>query len=68
MSMLGVNGRWRTASYLVISFAWTWALWLGGWMLGQARQTPIDTGGTVTQTLCEPESSKHGLLDWARFP
>ena len=45
--MLGVNGRWRTASYLAISFAWTWALWLGGWMLGQARQTPIDTGGTV---------------------
>ena len=33
--------------YLTISFGWTWALWLGGWMLGQARQAPIDTGGTV---------------------
>jgi membrane protease YdiL (CAAX protease family) len=45
--MLGENGRTRTALYLTISFGWTWALWLGGWALGQARQAPIDTGGTL---------------------
>lgn len=42
-----MNGRRRTVIYLTISFGWTWALWLGGWLLGQARQAPINTGGTL---------------------
>lgn len=43
--MLSVDRRRKTVIYLTISFAWTWVLWLGGWLLGQARQAPIDTGG-----------------------
>ena len=42
-----MNGRTRTVIYLAISFGWTWALWLGGWALGQGRQAPISTGGTL---------------------
>lgn len=46
-SILGVTGRRRTGRYLVISFGWTWALWIGGWWLGLAQHTPISTSGTV---------------------
>ena len=45
--MPAVNDRRRTVIYLAISFGWTWGLWLGGWALGQARQAPVDTGGTL---------------------
>ena len=52
----GVNGRRRTVIYLAISFAWTWTLWVGGWMLGQARQAPINTGGTLFDLTTVAES------------
>lgn len=68
--MLGVNGRMRTVIYLTISFAWTWALWLGGWILGQARQAPINTGGTLfdlTTAAGSPAFLPQLLFDLAVF-
>lgn len=43
--------------YLTISFAWTWAFWVGGWMLGQARQVPINPGGTLFDLTTATDSS-----------
>ena len=56
--------------YLTISFAWTWALWLGGWLLGQARQASVDTGGTLfglTTAAGSPTFLPQLLFDLAVF-
>ena len=68
--MLGANGRTRTVIYLTLSFTWTWALWLGGWTLGQARQAPINTGGTLfdlTTAAGSPAFLPQMLFDLAVF-
>lgn len=65
-----MNGRTRTVIYLTVSFAWTWALWVGGWILGQACQAPINTGGTLldlTTAAGSPAFLPQLLFDLAVF-
>lgn len=37
----------RTGTYLAIAFGWTWALWIGGFLLGRASGNEVETDATV---------------------
>lgn len=36
-----MEARRSAAIYLTVSFGWTWALWIGGWWLGDVRAAPV---------------------------
>lgn len=36
-----MEARRGAAIYLSVSFGWTWALWIGGWWLGDVRAAPV---------------------------
>ncbi|MCH8560713.1 MULTISPECIES: CPBP family glutamic-type intramembrane protease [unclassified Nesterenkonia] len=36
-----MEARRGVATYLLVSFGWTWLLWIGGWWLGDVRAAPV---------------------------